>query len=392
MTKPMRAILSSIFLNIIGVMGFVLTPLLVGNLIDGYGLSLAQSGYFITAFTFGITVSAVMMFLIGVRLNQKLVRVIGLLLSASGWLAIGAVKDYSLLLGLAAITGFGGGVLSSANFAFLSATAQADKNFSIFMFLMTSIGAICLVSFTLVASAFGSEFIFFTLAALHLFALPLTLCIEPILKTTHSESRDVPESVELPHGRGLLWACMLVFFFTYAAIGAFWTYAERIGIAAGLSSELVGTLLGAGIVLALAGCVAAFRIGERVGNRRPLIFLCISFSFIFVALGISSASYIYVICILLFYFQWNMIDIFELGTLNLISKGGRYAALVPAFQAAGGVAGPAIGASFLAFGWGLQSVMFFACVSICAALALCLYLFAQINPNDKASRSKVRAG
>jgi len=371
---PTKTIFSSIIMNIIGVLGFLLSPLIVGHLVDGYNLSTAQAGYFIAFLMLGIMLSSITMFLIGVRLNQKLVRALALLVGALGYIMIGVLKDYYLLICLAAITGFAGGLLSSANFVFLSTTEKVSRNLSILMFLMTGVGAISLLGITQISSFFGSESIFFTFSIMHLLALPLVIFIEPVLKAVEVEYESVIGNGGNYSNKTLPWLCLIMFFFTYVAIGAFWPYAERLGITAGLSPEKIGVLLGFGLILTLLGCIVASCLAEHKGYNRPLSFALLVLGFIFIFLGFSTSPYTYVICILIFYFLWNMIDIFELGVLSSVAKEGRYVALAVALQAFGAMIGPMLGASLLAADLPLSAVMYTGAICICAVLALLVYV------------------
>lgn len=379
MTKKKRIIISSIILNIIGALGFLLAPLILGILVDGYGLSDAQAGYFISFLILGIMIGSITMYSIGVRLNQQLIRAGALLLGAVSFLMVGLLKEYYLLFGLAVVTGFAGGILSSANFILLSRTSNANKNFSLLMFLMTSVGAISFVCLTYVVSVFGSESIFLTFAIIYILALPLVLFIEPILKNALpalGNVLDAGKAAPVKHGP---WLSLTVVFFTYLSIGAFWPYAERVGLASGLDAEQIGILLGSGLILTLIGCVVASKIGDGKRGANALRFALIALGLVFFIFGTVPIPYAYVICILVFYFLWNMVDIFELGVLSSQSQEGKHVALVPAFQALGGVMGPAVGASFLTLDWGLKSVMYFACISVFIAFSLLIYINNQLD-------------
>lgn len=373
MEHNQRSIIASILLNIVGTLCFLLSPLIVGSLVEGnYNLSISQSGYFISALMLGITLSSIVFFFIGLRLNQRHIRTLGIGVGFFSFLLIGFFKNYTALIGLVALAGFGGGFLATANFTLLSRASNAGKNFSILLFSMTSIGIICTLGLLQIENLFGTEFIFFTLAIIFLLSLPLVLFIDPVLASEKSQ-QHISSTETYKYGKFTPWICLLMCFFTYVGVGAFWTYAERIGVSTGLTSELVALILSSGLILTLLGCVAAFYIGEWVDYTKPLILALATLVLIFILLGGTLQPFTYISYVLVFYFLWNMIDIFELATLSSMTQSGRYAALVPAFQAAGNMVGPAIGASLLSHGWGLKSVMYFASLSVSLVLIMSLY-------------------
>jgi len=374
-----QAIWSSITLNIIGVVGLLIAPILVGSFVDGYGLSLAQSGYVFAIFTLGIALSSITMYLIGIHLNQKNLRIYALVFAIAGWVILGLVKDFQVLLIVSGVTGFGCGLMSSANFALLHTTAKPGKNFTILLFFITASSALSLLGATYIKQAFGDEAVFFALAIISALALPLIFFIPPALKFSEPATTELNDEDDGAYRNKPIWLWLLMFFFTYVAFGVFWTYAERMGIEVGLSTEQVGTLFSVGIVLALLGSVVAYWLGERHGYARPLGAAFLTLGSIFITLALVPKAGPYIICILLFFFLWVMTDVLELGTLSSISKDGRYAALVPAFQAIGNVAGTSIGASLFALGLGFKSVMFLACGSIIFALILLYFVASKLN-------------
>lgn len=165
--------------------------------------------------------------------------------------------------------------------------------------------------------------------------------------------------------------CLGAVSLVYVAIGSYWAYAERMGIAVDLSEPAVHHLLTASVLLSTLGCLAAFRLSRSVGQSRPLLG----------ALGLLSAVLLihsglphpamYVLTLGVMQMCWNLIDIFQLGTLAIVDPSGRAGALVPAAQGIALAVGPAAGGVALTAGRGYWAVLLLA--GGAAALATLCY-------------------
>jgi MFS family permease len=66
---------------------------------------------------------------------------------------------------------------------------------------------------------------------------------------------------------GLMLVALLLY---YAFNSGIWAYFERMGVAAGMTPERVGAILGPGMAAAIIGMVAASLLGDRIGYRKPI--------------------------------------------------------------------------------------------------------------------------
>jgi hypothetical protein len=159
-------------------------------------------------------------------------------------------------------------------------------------------------------------------------------------------------------GRILLPAlCLAAVAFVYVAIGSYWAYAERMGIAFGLAPNVVHHLLTASVLLSSLGCVAAFKVSRNVGQSRPLLAALGLLAITLLSHGASAHGAMYVVTLAVMQLCWNFIDIFQLGTLSFVDPTGRAAALVPAAQGVALAIGPAAGGLALTVGQGYVAVL-----------------------------------
>jgi predicted MFS family arabinose efflux permease len=166
------------------------------------------------------------------------------------------------------------------------------------------------------------------------------------------------------------WVCLTAVFLFYVATGAFWAYVERIGRNGGLAADFVTGSLTYTQVLSLLGCVFAGWLSSKLGQFRPLIaslLFAASASYILI-LGVNNISFVAALC--LFFFFWNAIDIYQLGTLGNLDESGRFVALVPAFQTTAVSLGPALAALLLGSYNGYQLVLAMTAAAILLAAIL----------------------
>jgi predicted MFS family arabinose efflux permease len=165
--------------------------------------------------------------------------------------------------------------------------------------------------------------------------------------------------------------CLGAVALVYVAIGSYWAYAERMGIAFDLSAGVVHQLLTASVLLSTIGCLAAFRLSRSVGQSRPLLgALALLSAVLLIHSGFPHPA-MYVVTLGVMQMCWNLIDIFQLGTLAIVDPSGRAAALVPAAQGIALAAGPAAGGLALTAGHGYWAVLLLA--GGAAALATLCY-------------------
>jgi hypothetical protein len=165
--------------------------------------------------------------------------------------------------------------------------------------------------------------------------------------------------------------CLGAVALVYVAIGSYWAYAERMGLALDLSADLVHHLLAASVLLSTIGCLAAFRLSRTVGESRPLLGALAMLSAVLLIHSGLRHPLMYVVTLGVMQICWNLIDIFQLGTLAIVDPSGRAAALVPAAQGIALAAGPAAGGAALTAGRGYWAVLLLA--GGAAALATLCY-------------------
>jgi predicted MFS family arabinose efflux permease len=133
-------------------------------------------------------------------------------------------------------------------------------------------------------------------------------------------------------------------FLFYVNIGAYWTYIERIGAAAGLGLSAVSNGLGFGTAASMLGVFFASWLGDRRGYLGPIaasaVGVLIAVALLLGRLHLTA----YVVSAVVYGIVWNVSMTYQYGAVNVVDRSRRGVALAPAFHDAGGAVGPALAA------------------------------------------------
>ncbi len=155
-------------------------------------------------------------------------------------------------------------------------------------------------------------------------------------------------------GVGMRWTrprigSLLVVFFQLATLGAFWAYAEPLGIRAGFSTVAVQTLIAAGLGLQVVGGT----VGTALVHRLPPVptLLGCSVTLGLCALGVAGTSHggplPFALLCGVFTFTWLFMLPFQMALAFRADGSGQVAALVPAAQLFGSAFGPLVASLML---------------------------------------------
>ena len=281
-------------LSIGGVVQILGLPLIVGALEDHWGFTAAYSGYITSVDLAGLFAGSVTTSMWASRINWKRYVAGAILLC----IVLNVLCVWFHTLGILMVLRFGAGLASgvayASSLALMSRVQDTARGFSIVIFAQVVANAAVLEVFPVIDAKWGPGGLFVTIAAVMAATaviVPRLPGRDPVAETDPVVAdRGAGDGAALPGPGGAvlprpitriamsalgLGAVALV----YLAIGSYWAYAERMGIAFGLSAALVHQLLTASVLLSTLGCLAAFWLSRNVGQSRPLL----------VALGLFSA-------------------------------------------------------------------------------------------------------
>ena len=140
----------------------------------------------------------------------------------------------------------------------------------------------------------------------------------------------------------VLTALIGIFFFGLA-FAAIWTFAERIGLAAGLDKGSVGVVLSFNLLVTGVGSLLAAALGSRFGRFAPLTLACLVLALSMVAVTHISSLTVFALAIGGLGLGVGFGMPFQLATVSSLDRSGRFVILITAAQGLGTAFGPLAG-------------------------------------------------
>ncbi len=358
------------YMTAVGAILFNTMPVLLGAVADGFGASNDELGLLAAVGLLGASVVLVSSYFWVRRVRWR--RHLGWSI-CSGIAAIAALYTVDSFAGLLIVFPLIGVAMASTFAPALAALSDARDPARAFGFSITAQVLLAAVALFLIPAFAVPRYGFSGVVAvlLALFA-PALLLLRWI-----PDGGERPERPEPPAAEGRvnlrLWAllgiaAMAVYF---VGLNGTWAFLERIGNAAGVSGEAIGTALATSMVLGASGAALAGALGQRLPFApalwaSPALFLI----FILIALDVRTGLG-FTAAALIFNVAWNFSLPYQMNLIANVDLAGRYIVLVPAAQTLGGALGPALSGS-LSVAFGLRSI--YGLLAGAIAVALVCYL------------------
>lgn len=265
-------IVSAIILGMAVNIYIPVAPSILGALVDYQGLTTAVAGRLISYNFWGATVGTVLAIFIlhrpGWNLRLTMFACVLLVVITSGasvWFsgnvpALGMVRF---------VNGLGAGLGFTVSCVSVVGTPRVERSYAILYgspFLISGAG---LALLPYVYQSAGIEAAFYGMGAINLLACGFL----PFMPRTISPAKATTDDSRPHLDRRLLLLAGLVIgalFLHYVFNSGIWAYFERLGVAAGMSAETAGAILGPSMSAAIVGMVAASILGGRIGYLRPI--------------------------------------------------------------------------------------------------------------------------
>jgi len=337
-------LVSAICIGFVGALFIFITPAMLALIAAQTGMDDAHLGYVaawdINAMGVGMAASTFML----VRWNWRRALILALALITLGNVATALVHDYGMIALASCVAGLGQGLAVGFSFAALGRATNPDRAFSIYLVVGAVLGAGLLYALPLLQTRFAPSTIFVANALLTV-AVGLSL---PAFPNGQCDEDDVyaEGGIDWRVAITALGAVALVFF----AIGAVWSYAERIGAASQLSSEVIARGLSIGTLAGVVGAGLAGILPQRWSRLVPLLLgsLCIIVGFEMLVGRVGPLAYM--VSIILILFGWNFVQPLLSGMCSDADGRGRVVCAMAAIQTFGMGLGPAVAAPIIAGG------------------------------------------
>jgi hypothetical protein len=258
------------------------------------------------------------------------------------------------------IAGAGEGVAIGFAFAALGRASNPDRAFAIYLV----VGALLSSAFLMALPEIQTTV---TPATLFMINAGLTALVMLTLRSFPDGSADEVDifapggKLDLRHASGALLGVFLLFF----AIGAVWSYSERIGQASRIPIEVIASGLSIGTMAGVLGAGLAGMLPRRWGRSWPLAISGVLGIASFLMFRGEVTPTAFVVAAVLLLFSWNFAQPLLSGICAEACKRGRVVCAMGSIQTFGTGLGPAAAAATL--GTGSFDLMIY---SACAVLAL----------------------
>ncbi len=339
--SPSRhAIAAAIGLSVAGVAAFSVLPVMVGAIADSHGLSASLAGYVASADLCGFALAALAaVYWVG-RGRLRRAAIVGLVALMVGNLLSLGTPSYAALLSARLLAGIGAGTVYSVAMSTLARCAAADRVFGLMIAAQVIFQVMALFALPRLAVVWGPSALFLTLGGISVL-VSVGIPQFPDFIEGSSERRTTVSAT-----RSAWLALAGVALFTLN-LGALWTYIERIGVSAGLSSPQVGTMLAAALAISVLGALGASQFGNRFGRRLPLVVAMVGQLVAVVLMTEHANAVAFAIGATLYSLAWAVAVPYFYGIVASHDQGGRLIVLAPAVQAIGVSLGPLLAASML---------------------------------------------
>jgi predicted MFS family arabinose efflux permease len=359
--RPSMIYVAGLILTI-GAETFNILPLLTAGAVDTLGFSERQAGIMSLAISVGSGASAICAVTWVRSAHWRRAAVLAL----SGMIATNTLAmffhDYRIFVLLQGLAGFFDTAVICLTLTILSDCEESARGFG----LSNAMQVIYQISMFLIGPGLlklaGMNGLLALLAALCVVALALTALLPAQGKTAMAEkvSKELfrPTTLFALIGFGL--------FFLNA--GAYWTYVQIIGEAAGFSPRLAANCVAGGISGGILGGAAAWVLGDRFGRLWPLFLSCLMTVGAAILLRGAFSVPVFVLSVLLYFFAWNYSVAYQLAIVSSVDATGRGVALTQVFVFLGAAAGAGLAALFISPGH-YAAVTWVASIGVCLSTA-----------------------
>jgi len=344
-------LVSAILLGLVGAFVIFITPGFLAVVAQKTGFDDDQLGYLVAwdinamGVTIGLSTFAL------ARVRWRLAAGVGLGLIIVGNLLTALVVSFPAMAAARVIAGSGEGIAIGFAFAALGRATNPDRAFAIYLVTGALFSTAFLYSLPAIQAAISPAALFTIVAAANVLVMIS-------LRHFPDGSKDEPEifagggKLDLRYSSGALLGVFLLFF----AMGAMWSYSERIGQVSGLSPETMATGLSIGTMAGVVGAGLAGVLPRKWGRSIPLLISGAAGIVSFFLFRGQVASGTFIVAAILLMFSWNFAQPLVSGICAEACKRGRVVCAMGSIQTFGTGLGPAAVAATLGTGSYLMAI------------------------------------
>ena len=344
--------------NCVATQSVLLLPFWMGASIDTFGLSEQQGGWLASMQLGTISLATLATAPVVHRVDRRRIFLFSLLFSVlSNGLSIFSISlaSVAILFLSRALCGIAEGILIATVFAIAARTAKPIRVFAMMNGAAAVFSASIYFTSPYLIAPFGSSALYAMMLSTALLSIPLAHRISMI--SGAKEQRSTAAS-PLGYSRQSIAALIMYGLFACAIAGTF-AFSQRIGVnSVGLGIERIGLIIGVASILMISGPWLANLLGDRFGQRIPIMASVILYSGVALCFAFAVTQQMYIAAVLGHAVIAAFATTFLSAFLASLDNSGRVAAAGPAFAGIGSAAGPTIMAiaipclpGYQAIGW-----------------------------------------
>ena len=242
-----------------------LSPLLVGGLIAGLGLGVADTGLILSIELVLMGVAATGLATRISRTDARAACLTGAVILLAGHGVASLADSLAEVIAWRSIAGIGAGIVLAAVNATIAGAPNPPRLYGLALVAPPLIGSIIAFLMSRAIAMFAHAGAYGVLALLTLAVLPVLLAFPDYRKEAISTRTEPLQN----HGPGI--ALLLAIFITGTSMMAYFAFLERLGARLDLSIEQVGDIFTAVVIAGAIGAGIAGALERRVGLRLPLV-------------------------------------------------------------------------------------------------------------------------
>jgi len=307
-----------------GLVGVFMVPYEIAALMDGWGLSAAASGFLGMVELASMSLTSILIIPAARRIPLHRIAVVGLAVAVAGETSTSLI-GHLWALGIArAVTGIGSGMVLAATSTSVAVATNPNRVMGLGLTIANLLFFAVFLITPRVLFDFGPRG-FFISAALYIAVSAAT--VRRISRLPTNAPPPERDSGRTAFDGTKVAALALGLLSLNIGLGAMWSFAEQIGREIGLSSEQTGSVLAACPIAMIAGSATAGLMGDRFGDRWPLLIGCIVCGIACYGTTISTSLPSYAVGLLIFNFCYLLVGPFALaGVPSTLDPSGRLAA------------------------------------------------------------------
>lgn len=329
-------VIAAMWMTVVGTLGILFLPLMVGGIIAELGFSEKQAGYIAAAEMAGVAIASGLGIFWVRRSNWITISILSTLaFVAANWISMG-VTEYWPMFASRFFVGAASGALLAIGLACQSDSKNADRIFGYWVACQMTVSSAGYLLLPSVRATWGLDGFFLALIILGFTAF-VSIAYLPSQGLNRTLTKEKQENTILTSSLALGGA--LLFFM---AQGGLWAFLERLGLTANLTTTQIGFALAISSYLGIVGGLAKNWLADAIGVLSPFIFVIVGELIMLVLFATGSSNVMFIIAVCTLQFCWAMGMASLLSGLNVIDRSGGLVLLLMSVAKAGYSLGPAM--------------------------------------------------